>query len=489
MVGATVGNYRIYKLLATGGMGAVYLAEHPGIGRKAAVKILRPDLAQDPEMSARFLNEARAANAIRHPGIVEIFDSGVLPNGAPYIVMELLEGESLAARIERCGALPVAEAIDIVCQAADALAAAHAAGIVHRDLKPDNLFLIGDLRVPGRELVKVLDFGIAKLGLRLPAMSSLRTQTGSVMGTPAYMSPEQCRGIRDVDHRTDIYALGVIAYELVVGRPPFQAEAFGEMAHLHIGELPPPPGTLNPDLPAEIEAVVLQALEKDPSRRFQSAKHLEQELRRAAIGWRRPGPIKTAPLHRQPAAAGSNDHPRVRARTTLGNSAIATGPRMRASWMVPGGIVLVLAALAISIGPLLRGGRESSTDPAVARRMRVEAGQPASVPATVPHGIPPATTVEIQIQSGPTDARVLRERDGEEVGTTPLKLTLPRGTGSEVWIVEKRGFVSQRILVPLDRGLVEKVQLMKQRPATRGPARPAPARKETTTPIEEPVPI
>src|SRR5262245_40165668 len=161
MIGQTFGNYRVTELIGEGGMGVVYLAEHPGIGRRAAVKILRPGLTDNPEIARRFFNEARAANAIRHPGIVEVFDCGTLPSGVSYIVMELLEGENLAARLRQVGQMPVPEARRIAGQTASALAAAHAAGIVHRDLKPDNLFLVPDERDSSSEMVKVLDFGIA----------------------------------------------------------------------------------------------------------------------------------------------------------------------------------------------------------------------------------------------------------------------------------------------------------------------------------------
>ena len=180
--------------------------------------------------------------------------------------MELLEGETLAARLRQVGRLPLADARRVAAQTASALAAAHAAGIVHRDLKPDNLFLVPDERDASAALVKVLDFGIAKLGQDASRTSSVRTRTGSVMGTPAYMSPEQCRGTREVDHRTDIYALGVILYEMLCGRPPFVSEGFGEMVHLHISAAPPPPRTIDPTIPEDLERLILWCLAKEPGR-------------------------------------------------------------------------------------------------------------------------------------------------------------------------------------------------------------------------------
>ncbi|HEY7377042.1 MAG TPA: serine/threonine-protein kinase, partial [Polyangia bacterium] len=182
MIGETINNYRVSELLGEGGMGAVYLAEHPFMGRKAAIKVLRREFAEDRNLVERFMNEARAANAIRHPNIIDIIDVGRMPSGIPYLMMELLEGESLSQRIQR-GNVPLHEAMDIILQTTSALAAAHAKGIVHRDLKPDNLYLVPDDAAPGGIRVKVLDFGIAKLRDDLSG-GVAKTQAGSLMGTP-----------------------------------------------------------------------------------------------------------------------------------------------------------------------------------------------------------------------------------------------------------------------------------------------------------------
>ena len=365
LVGETVGNYRISALLATGGMGAVYLAEHPGIGRKAAVKVLQANLAANPEMIARFLNEARAANAIRHPGIVEIFDCGALPSGSAYIVMELLEGECLGGRLTRLSRLPLGEALDITLQTAGALGAAHAAGIVHRDLKPDNLFLIPDPRAPGHELVKVLDFGIAKLGWGLPSVSGSSTRTGTVLGTPGYMSPEQCLGRKDVDQRTDVYALGVILYQMLCGRTPFLAEAFGEMAHLHIAAPPPPPRAFNPDIPPALADALMKALAKKPADRFATTRELQAAL----------------------AAARPDSVPTLRSPFTTGLVATTPPPtpRLAPRWakLAVGGAV----ALALAF-PLWRSARAPLPPAAdVARSAAARATAPAHRPSVFP--LPP----------------------------------------------------------------------------------------------------
>jgi len=261
-------------------MGTVYLALHPIMGRKAAVKVLKPELARDESLVARFFNEARAANAIRHPNIIDIIDVGMLPeDNVPYMLMEFLEGESLSARLERVRPLDVGQAVEIASQTASALAAAHSKGIVHRDLKPDNLFLVPDEMVGAGERVKVLDFGIAKLRDDMRG-SSMKTRTGAIMGTAAYMSPEQCQGlIERIDHRTDIYALGIILYEMLCGAPPFISEGFGDIIIMHVMKEPDPPHLKNPAVPVEVSEAILRALAKAPDDRFQSMTELQAALR------------------------------------------------------------------------------------------------------------------------------------------------------------------------------------------------------------------
>ena len=265
MIGTSIGNYRIERLIGEGGMGKVYLAEHPSIGRQAAVKVLTPTEAGDPQIVSRFILEARAANAIRHPNIVDVYDSGVLAGGTPYIVMEYLEGETLAQTMAH-GRVPVDDAIDWGCQIAEALAAAHARDVVHRDLKPDNLFLIPDPRRFGKKQIKVLDFGIAKLQHRSFDQVHM-TRTGALLGTPLYMSPEQCMSMKDIDARTDIYSLGVILYEMVAGRRPFDGDGVYAVISMHINDKPVAPRTFRPELPADVEAIILQALAKSPLQR------------------------------------------------------------------------------------------------------------------------------------------------------------------------------------------------------------------------------
>ena len=327
MIGQSIGNYRVTRLLGEGGMGMVYLAEHPTLGRRAAVKVLHPDLAASHEMIERLFNEARAANAIGHPGIVEVSDLGLLPSGTPYIVMEFLEGQSLGARMNQGGRLSLRAALEIADQAASAVGAAHAKGIIHRDLKPDNLFLTPDPQWPGRERLKVLDFGIAKLAQRPATAGDVRTRTGAILGTPRYMSPEQCRDSREVDHRTDIYSLGVILYEMLAGTPPFVSSSWGEMAHMHIGVKPPDLRELVPELPLAIERAVARALEKEPDARFQSMAELRQALDGTFAGDKTiPGAVSWAAGRPSGAHAGRRARPGIDAATRCGAGDAADSP-------------------------------------------------------------------------------------------------------------------------------------------------------------------
>ena len=271
--GEQIGPYLVVRRLGAGGMGEVYLARHRHLNRDAAVKVLLPEISMNQTVVARFFTEARATAQLRHPNIVEIFDCDVLPDGRAYIVMEYLRGESLRGTLDRLGKLcPDYGSISAITGlVADALQAAHENGIVHRDLKPDNTFLSVVPNQRAELTVKVLDFGIAKLlsgGDRTGGGTP--TRTGSLIGTPLYMSPEQCRGIPTIDHRADIYSLGCMVFEMVVGQPPFVSEAPGDILMAHIIQNAPPLSSLQTDVPPEIDALVARMLAKDPALRPQS---------------------------------------------------------------------------------------------------------------------------------------------------------------------------------------------------------------------------
>ncbi len=271
-----IGQYRIVRKIGAGGMGCVYLGEHILLGRRAAIKTLLPSLSVHREIVDRFFNEARATSAINDHGVVQIFDFGYHVDGTAYIVMELLEGESLQARLERLGRLPASQALRIARQVAASLAAAHERGIVHRDLKPENIFLIRDPEARDGERTKILDFGICKLAEDDTAL----TQSGTTMGTPIYMSPEQCRGAGGVDHRSDVYALGCVLFHILTGEPPFQGEGAGEYIVAHLQRPPPRASTIAPDLPSPVDELLERCLAKSPDHRFQSMVELQHAIER-----------------------------------------------------------------------------------------------------------------------------------------------------------------------------------------------------------------
>lgn len=261
-------------------MGIVYMARHLQLDRVAVVKVLRASLAENESMVKRFINEAKVAASIGHSGIVDVLDIGHLENEQVFILMEYLKGESLGKRLEREGKLDERVAIAFAQQIARALVAAHDRSVIHRDLKPDNIFLVPDAEVVGGERVKLLDFGIAKL---LERDVSLVTKTGAMMGTPAYMSPEQCRGAGKVDHRSDLYTLGVILFEMLCGRRPFVKAGYGSYILAHVNEPPPSVIELNPDASPLLAQVIARLLAKHPKNRFQSSRELVAALRAVRV--------------------------------------------------------------------------------------------------------------------------------------------------------------------------------------------------------------
>jgi tRNA A-37 threonylcarbamoyl transferase component Bud32 len=266
-----VGGYRVVREIGTGGMGTVWLAEHVALGRRAALKMLHPEFSVKPDIVQRFFNEAKAATAINDPGIVQVFDFGVHDNGAAYLVMELLEGEPLHARLARMRRMAIPDALRVARQVASTLGAAHERGIVHRDVKPENIFLVRDAEVAGGERAKLLDFGIAKLSGN---SGGLKTNTQAVLGTPTFMSPEQCRGAGHVDQRSDVYSLGCVLFSLVVGRPPFEADGAGELIAMHLREPAPLASHRVLGIPPEVDRIIALCLAKDPAQRFASGGEL-----------------------------------------------------------------------------------------------------------------------------------------------------------------------------------------------------------------------
>ena len=274
--GLVAGKYRLTRLLGRGGMGSVWEGTHTSLGTRVAVKFIDAEYAESPEARSRFENEARAAAKLRSKHVVEVYDHGVSDDGRPFIVMEFLQGEPLDKRLDRVGRLPPKDTAHIISQVCRALMKAHAANIVHRDLKPENVFLVWDDE-EGTDVVKVVDFGIAKFTDAAMGSSS-STRTGSVLGTPYYMSPEQARGLRTVDYRSDLWSVAVIAYRCIVGTLPFEGEAVGDLLVKLCTAPIPVPSRIAPDVPQGFDAWLVKALSREPAERFTTAAQLAESL-------------------------------------------------------------------------------------------------------------------------------------------------------------------------------------------------------------------
>jgi eukaryotic-like serine/threonine-protein kinase len=488
LIGQTIGNYLVTQKLGEGGMGSVYLAEHPSIGKKVALKVLHSEFSSNQEVAARFFNEAKAVNDIGHPNIVDIVDFGIIQAGLGreqlvYFIMEYLAGQTLSALIRSEAPLPPERALGIGLQVADALGASHKCGIVHRDLKPDNIILLR--RGRENDFVKLLDFGIAKLTSDAPG--SRRTRTGIVMGTPAYMSPEQCEGRGNIDHRTDVYALGIVLYEMLTGRVPFIGEGYGEILVQHLTQ-PPVPLSQYRMMNAHVEAVVMKALEKRADMRFPTMDEMMRamadpvgyvESHGGVVGFAQrqimpsnaplpsvrltPPPLSTpVPGSAIPTPWGLPQKP-----TTIGGASGEVAPSgAKKGVLVLSGIVVVAAAIAIAVvvsrkdktvGP--GGGSGDGSGSVIAMQVE-DAGPPPEVvidapppvaPTIVVDAAPPVEVVDadsgsaavtvpkiedatITLSTSPSRARILVE--GVELSVrTPTPFKLPKKAGKKVHIV------------------------------------------------------
>jgi len=282
--------YRILSKLGEGGMGVVYLAEHVVIEKKIALKVLFPDLTRRADLVQRFMQEAKSASRIGHENVIDITDFGQSPEGYVFIAMEYLSGQDLGQLLKATGPMPWSRAQPLVLQMVKALRAAHERGIIHRDMKPENIFVLP--RDDGREFIKVLDFGIAKV-MGLDEEAPRLTRTGMIFGTPEYMSPEQAQGQR-VDHRVDIYAVGCIMYHILTGGVPFKADSFMGILSKHMMEAPEPPRARNPSIDPAVELIILKAMEKDPARRFQTMLEFVQAVSPLGAGSDLSGAISTS---------------------------------------------------------------------------------------------------------------------------------------------------------------------------------------------------
>ncbi len=447
--------YRIVRALGRGGMGTVYLAEHTTLRKPFAVKLLNPRYANRREFSARFLLEAQAVSRIDHPNVVSVVHFGTTPDGATFLVMEYLAGEPLASLCRTAAPLPWSRVQHLMGQVCRALQAAHTAGVVHRDIKPDNVIRL--TREDDVDFVKVLDFGLAKLqdgeGLRL-------TRTGMVLGTPRYMAPEQARGAA-IDHRVDIYAAGILYYELLCGRTPFQATSFMAMRNQHLLAKPEPPSHWAPQagITDEMDAIALRALAKDPAHRFASMAEMAEAL--ANVGRGR-GPVKL--LERETRRIGLSQVSLIteRGRANTGypgatnraaESIQGSSVRLpRRTWVVPtlivGGVALV-TTIAISTAMLVS---ERAPAPAVEVEDPVVEAPDLALAQPITPGAVDLDVISLTFDTN-VPVRVLEATDFAILGDTRVSptLALPRSTTRKSLILRAAGHFDLPIEVVPDR--------------------------------------
>lgn len=392
--------YVVDEVIGEGGMGKVYLAHHKVIGKRVALKILHYEHAKDKEAVGRFLREAKAASSVGNPHIIDVLDFGEAPDGAVYFAMEYLEGGTLGGLMEREGALDMSLVCDVALQLCDGLAAAHRQQIVHRDLKPDNVTLLtdGPLKAERRHpFCKILDFGIAKVSTS--ASSTKLTMAGAVFGTPHYMSPEQAAGDA-VDHRTDVYSLGVMLYEMISGKLPFHASNFMGILTQHMYKAPPAFGELEdgPDVPRGLEAIVLKCLSKMPEARYQTMEALAQDLRRFQSG-----DVPEA-VHDMMARSGGFDVPADYFRS--GRRDAAPPPRRSGPKLVAAAGVLVAVGIVLFV--LIKDSTSVAQPPEPAADTPKEGIVPVTTaPAPADEGEVGVERIEVLLHAKPEGATVM----------------------------------------------------------------------------------
>jgi serine/threonine-protein kinase len=407
-----LGRYQVTRKVGQGGMGAVYEAQHTLIGKRVAVKVLLDKYVHKEQVVARLEQEARLASSIGHEHIIDITDFGTTDDGRTFVVMEFLEGESLAECLHREGPLPEARILHIVAQVGSALSAAHAKGVVHRDVKPENVFL---LRRKDKDYVKVVDFGISKsMRQSEPGAddSPRLTQTGMVLGTPLYMSPEQARGDEELDHRIDVYALGVIMYELATGRVPFTGANYLSIISQVLNDDPVSPRSLRPELSAEFEAILLRAMEKDRDARYKTTDELVNDVNL---------------LLDDPSRSTQ------RARILPPRRATRRSGLRILAWVV--GVSVIVAAVVVSVSMMMGG---ATPKPAAALVPSVDAAPPPPPPPDAVPAPPPVEVVKIPIDSKPTGATIYE--GGREIGTTPTTYDAPLDNDKVTLVAELDGY-------------------------------------------------
>lgn len=412
-----MGRYRLESMLGQGGMGSVWRAEHLQLRSPVAIKMLDPAIAHDEQMLARFMREAQACAALRSPHVVQIFDYGVDEGtGTAFIAMEMLQGESLSDRLARVGRLQPEEAFRFLAEVLRAIGKAHEAGIVHRDLKPDNIFICRD----EPEFAKVLDFGVAKVNNKELNSYGGKTQTGMMIGTPYYMSPEQTQA-KEVDHRADLWAIAVIAFELITGRRPFVGESFGELVIAICTNPVPLPSRFAP-VPLGFDEWFVRGTQRDRTRRFQSAKEMSEELAKvAALAARplvvssassvrsHPGSSATAASSPGPVPASANDALQLTtgARAVAARAVDAPSKGARGPWLALGGLAALIVLglggfVAMGGAAAFRDAKEETS--ATASSPPPEQPAPVSSPAAVPTTpvLPPTVAPPPAVEPAPS---------------------------------------------------------------------------------------
>ena len=446
--------YRIERLLAEGGMGAVYVGSHIKLRKRVAIKVLNPQLTS-PMMIERFHREAIMASQIGHEGIVQVTDLGTSTAGEPFLVMEYLEGEALAARLKATGALPIDVACELGCAILSPLAAAHAAGIVHRDLKPDNVFLLKQSR---GEMVKLLDFGISRA---TAGEGEFRlTTTGLILGTPYYMSPEQARGDQAVTYAADVYAFGVMLYEMLVGQVPIRGDNYNQLMYRVMTAEYRRPSEVRPDLPPELEQLILSAMALEPEERPPSAAALE----RALLPFCRPT-FRDHMIERISSTALP-----FRSTNTTARGATPTVAGKKRSW-VPivlgsvAGVGIAIAALVIVQSSSNESPPPPVTEPAPAVTPPVTPPPPAAVqppPAAVP------ATITLRFAIEPATAKITL--DGKPV--TSEELPIAKDAAEHQLVITAPGHEEHRDTIRLDESQRISVQLKKIAAKPSRPTRP-----------------
>ncbi len=452
LIGQSIGKYRIVRLIGQGGMGSVYEAQHETINQRVAVKVLHPKLTSDASSVQRFMHEARTTSLVHHAGLVKVHDFGQLPDGSAYMMMEYLEGESLKSRLAKKGPLDSKDALRIVRQLATSLSVAHEKGVIHRDLKPDNVFLVPDPETAAGERTKILDFGIAKV-VDPDATELAKTNTGAIVGTPIYMSPEQCRGGITVTDRTDVYSLGIMLYQMLAGNPPFSGTGAGDLIASHIVEPPKPLREVAPHVASEVETLVHKLLLKKPEER-PSMKQILGELEQLGLG-----------------ATGTGAQVVI-----VSPPAAPTQPKRNVAPLIVGATVTIVGAIAIATILLWPKSKPVQATPGP----QAQVASPPPVASPIQPQV--ARRVRVMLKSEPSGAKVIQVADQTALGTTPWSIERDQASAPLKVLLRLPGYADQTEVIDLADHYDRTIKLVPE-PQTAEPKTP----DKTNVPVQKPI--